>query len=470
MIPGIGHAPGVAMPAAGPGATTIVAEGFDSVFEALSLPPVDAADTPAVQLDLPVPLPPPVALAPWSHSAMPQVPEAHSAMPQVPQIVLPLHVDAPAFIAAVPGDDARGIPSANVEVGRRNADDDPVEATVEPATIPPMVPTLPVIAPAAIQLVLPNQPVPIADADPVRPGAVEPPAVSVAASDYPPRPVAPAPYILKPVASAAGEAATSGHERNATQGTTPVVASGRHRGAIGLPTDAPVVEKSVSGLAPLAAPAAQAIPLRVLPVPARVPVPPITASHTEVGILVTPPPIKASATTLSIPKAAPIPRVAAPPRRPVASFPQDVLPAAAAPASVSAFQFAPDLVVAPPAVPRTQPVEMMPPLTGHILDTGDGSLDLSTERLGAISVALEARETRVGVHFIVDTPVAAGLLGGSGPRLADALVATGGRLEGLSVDVRGGGGGGTGQRAPADAPRQPAAVRAPARPAAGRFA
>ncbi|QXQ08069.1 hypothetical protein KX816_08865 [Sphingosinicellaceae bacterium] len=127
---------------------------------------------------------------------------------------------------------------------------------------------------------------------------------------------------------------------------------------------------------------------------------------------------------------------------------------------------APSLATTAPRATGHDPAPF--PITAHIVDTGPGSFDLATDRLGAVRVAIEARDTRVGVQFTVDTSAAASLLGAQPSRLADAVATSGNSFDGVSVDVRSGGGnananasegGGGGGRPPAER-RDPARTAA----------
>jgi hypothetical protein len=69
----------------------------------------------------------------------------------------------------------------------------------------------------------------------------------------------------------------------------------------------------------------------------------------------------------------------------------------------------------------------------------EGSFEVATDRLGPVSVRLDAADARLSVQFTVDRSVSAALLGAQGDRLEAAVAAQGARLDALSVDVRGGG-------------------------------
>ena len=74
--------------------------------------------------------------------------------------------------------------------------------------------------------------------------------------------------------------------------------------------------------------------------------------------------------------------------------------------------------------------------------------DIATETLGMVAVGVSGRPEAVHVRLAVDSGGAAQLLSDAGVQLERGLAAGGTRLEGLSVDVRGGsadrGGGQTG--------------------------
>ncbi len=118
---------------------------------------------------------------------------------------------------------------------------------------------------------------------------------------------------------------------------------------------------------------------------------------------------------------------------------------------------APTTRPAPTAAGATDPAPAH--LTADITDAANGGFDVATERLGAVRVTLEARDTRVAVQFSTDTPAAGQLLAAHSARLADAVASGGQRLDALAVDVRGGSGGQGGRQAPeqrAQTPGRPA--------------
>lgn len=67
-------------------------------------------------------------------------------------------------------------------------------------------------------------------------------------------------------------------------------------------------------------------------------------------------------------------------------------------------------------------------------------LDIATDRLGVVQIAVEARDDALAVRFAVDRAPAASLLVAGSERLDAALAAGGSRLDALSVDVRDSGG------------------------------
>ena len=323
----------------------------------------------------------------------------------------------------------------------------------------------------SVQLVTgaPGIPAPSVDTD--TSGATTPKAPLTAASAQAPLPIASAPKMTPKIAQTTAPLISS----EASPTTAP---------SIVVPATAPVIPQTETAASSAALPRRPAPMLEsgpfanaIAPGPAGQPVHAPDTAPALTEILKPAAPVLAASTPLATPAVpaasppavdpTPVPdaRPAIPAtvlraprgRDPRVDFPP--FPTAPAYAPLHAAQdAAPASTTVAPRVPSHDPDPAL--VTAQIIDTGAGSFDLATDRLGAVRVAIEAREARVGVLFTVDTSAAASLLGGQPARLADAVATSGNRFDGVSVDVRSGGGEGNG------AGRQPTERRDPVRAAA----